>query len=92
VESELQTAFEGYPGRIQLNDVSCGDAMCKVSANIIETGNDPNETTPPFDQIIHGNAKWPGQSMYKMDMDTGEVTLYLMREGVGLPQEEDGKI
>lgn len=87
VESEFKAAFGSYGGQVQLNSVSCGDVMCKVSANVAGVGNGAVEQMPPLDHIIHGDANWQGQSLYKLDLDTGEFTLYLMREGVDLPAE-----
>jgi hypothetical protein len=87
VESDFQSAFDNYMDQMQLNSVSCGDVMCKVSANMIAVDNVSAEQLPRLDHIIHGEAKWQGQSMFKMDLDTGEITLYLMRDGVDLPRD-----
>jgi hypothetical protein len=87
VESDFQTAFDNYMDQMQLNSVSCGDVMCKVSANMIAVDNVSAEQLPRLDHIIHGDAKWQGKSMFKMDLDTGEITLYLMRDGVDFPPE-----
>jgi hypothetical protein len=61
--------------------------MCRVKASVREENRHSSEQLPPLDHIIHGHASWPGQSLYEMNVDTGEITLYLMREGVELPQE-----
>jgi len=87
VESDFQSAFDSYMNQIQLNSVSCVDAMCKVSAKIIEVGSASAEQLPRLDHIIHGDAKWQGKSMFKMDLESGEITLYLMRDGVDFPRE-----
>lgn len=87
VESDFKSAFGNYGGLVQLNSVSCGDVMCKVSANVTGAEDGAIEKMPTLDHIIHGDAKWQGQSLYKMNLDTGEFTLYLMREGVDLPAE-----
>jgi phage-related protein len=89
VESDFSSVLENYMGQIQLNSVSCGDSMCKISANIIVTDDASTEQLPPLEHIIHGDAQWQGQSLYEMDMDTGEITFYLMRDGVDLPKQQD---
>jgi hypothetical protein len=92
VESDFSSAFENYIGQVQLSNVSCGDSMCKVSANIIDADNTTPDKLPPLDHIIHGDAEWQGQSLYKMDLDTGEITLYLMRDGIDLPKQHHRNI
>jgi len=87
VESNFQAAFNNHMDQIQLNSVTCGDVICKVTANVIGVENISADQMPQIDHIIYGDAKWLGQSMFKMDLDSGEITLYLMRDGVDLPQE-----
>ena len=88
VESDFQSAFDNYVNQIQLNSVSCRDAMCKVSAKMMEVGNVSAEQLPQLDHIIHGDANWQGKSMFKMDLESGEITLYLIRDGVDFPLDK----
>jgi hypothetical protein len=87
VESDFQSAFDNYMNQIQLNSVSCRDSMYKVSAKMIEVGNVSAEQLPRLDHIIHGDANWQVKSVFKMDLESGEITLYLMRDGVDFPRE-----
>ena len=90
VESDFASAFENHMDLIQMGSVSCGDMMCKVSADVIGVERGAAQQLPPLDHIIHGDVQWQGQSFYKMDLDTGEITLYLMREGIDFPVAREG--
>jgi hypothetical protein len=53
--------------------------------------NEATEIDPQsgLQQIINGDVGWTGQSLYRMNMETGEVTVYLLRNGVEMPTADN---
>ncbi|MDH5731816.1 MAG: hypothetical protein OEZ58_22770, partial [Gammaproteobacteria bacterium] len=80
-QSELNTAFLAENmASIHLNNVECKATICKL------------DITPPSDQALEdsfrriSSLKWPGSGFIYMDNASGNVTLYLAKEGHSIPQ------
>jgi len=69
-------------GGIQLRNVSCGDSVCRVEAGFAP---EDSNTGPNIDHLIYGDIEWDGQMLSKVNADTGEVTIYLIRPGMTIP-------
>lgn len=82
-QDRILAAFEEVEGQLDLVSLACGTAMCRIDARRNSDG-----AALPVDQLLHGSLGWEGQSMAKVDEATGEVTVYLMREGVQMPLAE----
>ncbi len=87
ISSDVTAALDEYPEQITLNSISCGDNLCRVKAVVNPQNAATGQALPPLDHLIHGGANWPGKSLYQMDMDTGEITMYLLREGNDFPAQ-----
>lgn len=85
-QDRILAAFEEVQGQIDLVAVACGTAMCRLDAR-------RGASAEPIqvDQVLHGTLGWQGQSLAKVDESTGEITVYLMREGVDMPLAEKPK-
>jgi hypothetical protein len=91
VEYDFHNAFEERFQNYSLDNISCGSTMCKLKATMHLDDESTELGMPPgIDHIIHGDIGWPGQSIYAMNAETGEVTVYLMREGAEMPYVENG--
>ncbi len=84
VDDQFRSAFDQYPESHMLHAVECGGSMCRVEATI-SLGAESAETSPGLDQLLHGDAGWEGPSTFAWNTESGEVTIYLMREGAEMP-------
>ncbi len=84
VEMDFHGAFDNNSEHYTLNDISCGDTMCRLEASM-QSESEDSTPRPGLDHVIHGEAGWAGQSMFELDTETGNVTVYLMRDGVDMP-------
>ena len=83
-QDRILAALEEVQGQIDLVALSCGTAMCRLDARRGLSG-----APIQVDQVLHGTLGWEGQSLAKVDESTGEITVYLMREGVDMPLAEE---
>jgi len=84
---EIVPAMETYSDYFSLDELVCAGTICRLHATLRQLdGSDGG--APPIAQVIHGEAGWPGQTLFEMDTESGEVIVYLMQEGVDMPSVE----
>ncbi len=84
VEHDFRGAFDKHSGHYTLNDVTCGSSACRVTARMRSDTNN-TDPRPRLDQLIYSEVDWEGQSLSELNEETGDVTVYLVREGVDMP-------
>jgi hypothetical protein len=80
VQARTVAAFSDVGGDLELASMSCGAAMCRLEARMIGDG-----ANVRVDEVLNGKMVWEGESMTRVDESTGEVTVFLMRDGVEMP-------
>ena len=85
----LEETFEKL-NDYEIREMSCSGTLCKLNARISPQA---LEQEGGIDGLLHGTMGWEGQTMASVDEETGEVTVYLLREGVDLLSEnENGEV
>ncbi|GEM_PF-5706051 len=81
----LEETFEKL-NDYEIKEISCSGTLCKVNARI-----SPQDLQREggIDGLVHGTMGWEGQTIASVDEETGEVTVYLLREGVDLLSESN---
>ncbi|MGD8589073.1 MAG: hypothetical protein PVG22_09620 [Chromatiales bacterium] len=90
IEDDFSRAFDEHLQSYSLDNILCGDKTCRLDVTMY-MDNEATEIDPQsgLQQIINGDVGWTGQSLYRMNMETGEVTVYLLRNGVEMPTADN---
>lgn len=79
----LEEVFQNL-NDFEIKEISCSGVLCKVNARI---SSQDLEDAGGIDGLLHGTMGWEGQTMASVNEATGEVMVYLLREGVDLISE-----
>jgi hypothetical protein len=67
---------------VRFVDADCRSTMCKVN---LELDKADRKTERELRKLMDKPAPWSGTRMMHMDRQTGQVTMFMMREGHALP-------
>lgn len=87
VTEQMDEAFGQDSEHYLLQSVDCAETICRVEANIAMVGDDPSQTRG-LDHVIHGDAGWTGPSTFAWNTETGQATIYLLRDGAQMPEAD----
>lgn len=89
VSDNVYQAFENKSDQYELEDLVCGNSVCKLEASIKLADDEDMLIAPNLEHLLHGEIDWPGGTIYELDTETGKFTVFMKREGEALYSEDE---
>lgn len=84
VNEQFQSVLSKHTDKVILDELSCGETVCQLRSHVPlnEHGRPRGELR--MDHIVHGEIGWNGQMVSQYNVETGEFTAFLFKEGADL--------